>query len=54
MNQTSGSHWLTTRPGAATDQQAGLALFDLQQTALFRLSEDRLNHMLAFGQWRHL
>ncbi|MNT97009.1 hypothetical protein D3C72_2392320 [compost metagenome] len=54
MNQTSGSHWLASRPGTATDQQAGLALFDLQQTAFFGLGEDRLDHMLAFGQRRHL
>lgn len=54
MNQTSGSHWLAPRPGTAADQQARLALFDLQQAAFFRLGEDRFDHVLAFGQRRDL
>jgi hypothetical protein len=54
VNQTSGSHWLTAGPSAATNQQTRLALFNLQQLAFGRLGQNRLDHVLAFGQWRDL
>lgn len=54
MQQPRGGHRDTPGPGAAADQQARLAAFDLQQLALGRLGEDRLDHMLALGERRHL
>ena len=54
VDQASSGHWLTAGPGAATDQQARLAFFNLQQFAFRRLGQDRLDHVLAFGQWRNL
>ncbi|SQC61316.1 Uncharacterised protein [Pseudomonas aeruginosa] len=54
MQQPRGGHRDTPGPCAAADQQARLAAFDLQQLALGRLGEDRLDHMLALGERRHL
>lgn len=50
MDQPRGGHRLAPGPGATTDQQARLAPFDLQQLAFARFGQDRLDHMLAFGQ----
>jgi hypothetical protein len=37
------------RPGAATDQQAGIVGVNMQQRALFRRGLHRFNNMLTFG-----
>lgn len=50
MNQASRRHRLTARPGTPTNQQAGLAGFDLQQLALFRISQNRFDDVFALGQ----
>ena len=50
VDQTSGSHWLAARPRSAADQQARLAGFNLQQLALFGVSQNRFDHVLTFGQ----
>jgi hypothetical protein len=37
------------RPGAATDQQAGIVGVNMQQRALFRRGLHRFNNMFTFG-----
>jgi hypothetical protein len=49
VDQTGGGHWLTAGPGAAANQQARLALFNLQQLALASLGQNRFDHVLAFS-----
>ena len=50
VDQPGGGNRLTARPGTAADQQARLAGLDLQQLALFGISQNRFDYVLALGQ----
>ena len=50
VDQPCGSDRLAAGPGAAANQQARLAPLDLQQLALVRLGQNRLDHVLTLGQ----